>query len=99
MHHLEKYQNATRNLTELAKVIIKNKKKNAFSGLSGCSIFHADQTSTMTAFEKSAQIIFRRKIKNLRNQRNIIRIKIINGNPITYSIVAIKSEENTALMI
>ena len=53
----------------------------------------------MTAFEKSAQIIFRRKGKNLRNQRNIIRIKIINGNPITYSIVAIKSEENTALMI
>ena len=99
MHHLEKYQSATRNLTELAKVIIKNKKKNALSGLSGCSIFHADLTSWMTAFEKSAQIIFCRKSKNLRNQRNIIRIKIIHGNPIIYSIVAIKSEENTALMI
>ena len=53
----------------------------------------------MTAFEKSAQIIFCQKSKNLRNQRNIIRIKIIHGNPVTYSIVAIKSEENTALMI
>ena len=67
MHHLEKYQSATRNLTELAKVII-NYKKNALSQLSGCSIFHADLTSWMTAFEKSPQIIFCRKGKNAQNQ-------------------------------
>ena len=56
----------------------------------------------MTTFEKSAQIIFRRKGKNLRNQRNIrikmISTKMINTNPIIYSIVAIKIEENTALI-
>ena len=78
---------------ELTKVIIKYK-KNALSGLSGFSIFHVDLTSWMIV----ANYICR-KGKNLRNQRNIIRIKMISTNPIIYSIVAIKREENTALIV